>query len=116
MAEYRSLHKMMLWDSHYPKASTNFAISQASTFYTRTPTEHNDMSLVHTHSTLPVPNQLTYVTREPTPPSICQPSPESATPTGNSTPRNNPPKLVPYIPIETDSDPSLLYYSPSDSY
>ena len=37
------------------------------------------------------------------------------TPKGNHTPRNNPPNLVSNVPAEPDSDPSLSYYSLSDS-
>ena len=53
----------------------------------------------------------------PPPPSYDQSSPTSITPIGNSTPRNNPPKPVPQIPNEPDSDPSSSYSSsPNSSY
>ena len=48
-ADYLSLHKMMPWGSNI------FEIEQASTFSTKTPLAHNNVSLVHTHSSIIVP-------------------------------------------------------------
>ena len=48
-----SLHKMMSWVSHYPKASTFYVTEQASIFSMTTPLAHNNVPFVHTHSPLP---------------------------------------------------------------
>ena len=99
---------MMSWNSHDPQASKNYATSQANTFSLRTHLSQNNVALVNTHSLLPVPRKLTYKTSDPPLPSNGKPSPASVTPTGNLTPYNNPPKLVPQVPIDPDSDPSSL--------
>ena len=41
--------------------------------------------------------------------------PEIITPTQHYTPHNNPPKLLTYLPIDPDSDPSSSDYSSLDS-
>ena len=56
---YCSLYKIMLQNSHNPQASIDSTIAQASTFSTRTPLTHNNMSSVHTHSPVPVPRKFT---------------------------------------------------------
>ena len=43
-------------------------------------------------------------------------SPAGVKTTGNSTPHNNPPKPVPHVQNEPDSDPSLSYSSSPESY
>ena len=54
-------------------------------------------------SYLPPPSNTSY----PPPPSTGTSSLEIITPTGNSTPWNNPPKEVPHLPNDPDSYPSL---------
>ena len=118
LTDSRSLHKMMSWGSHDPQASSIYGTEQGSKCSMRTPLAHNNVSLVHTHSPLPVPyykTKLNYETNDPPLPSNGKSSPESVTPTGNLTPPNNPPKPVPSTPIEPDSDPSSLDYSLLDS-
>ena len=98
---------MMLWDSYYPQAIKYSTTAQASIFPNITPTEHNHVSLVHTHSLVTVPRSkpiFTYRTIDPSSPYNCQSSPASVTRTVNYIPHNNPPKLVPYVPVEPESD------------
>ena len=104
-----SLYKIMLWNSHDPQASTNSKIAQDSTFYTRTPLAHNNMSSVHTHSLVHVRRKFTYGKSDPKSPSNSQSFPASVTPTGNCMPHNNSPKLVLHIPIEPDADPFIVF-------
>ena len=136
-SDYCLLHQIMSCDSHHPQASTNYTIAQASTFSTRTvsrnftygksvllnshdPKDNTNSTTTQssTFSTITVQRKFTYGTKFPSyppPPSNGQSSPSSITPTGNYTPRNNPPKPVPHVPIEPDSDPSFPDYSSLDS-
>ena len=59
---------MMVWDSHDPQARKNYTTEKSSIFSTRKTLAHNNMSLVHTHSPVTVPQskpKLTYVTSDP---------------------------------------------------
>ena len=76
---------------------------------------HNNVSLVHKHSLVPVPCKFTYVTSHSPSPSNIQPSPARVTPAGNFSPHNNQPQLIPHVPIDPDADPILLDYSLSES-
>ena len=70
----------------------------------RTPLAHNNFSSVRTQSTIPVP---CYRKNDPPSPLHGQSLPASVTPKNIYTPLNNPPKPVPYIPIDSDPDPSF---------
>ena len=104
---YCSLQKMMSWESHDTQASTISVTEQAIKFSTRTIMAYKNVSLEHTHYTVPVQRykqKLTYRTSNPLSPSNDQSSTVRVTHTGNSTPCNNPQKPVPYVPIDPDSD------------
>ena len=93
-----------------------FTLSTSQYSSTGTPLAHNNVSLVHTlYYTVPVTCKFTYVTSGPPSPSNGQPLPPRFTTIGNSTTNNNPPKPVPHVTIEPDSDPRVQYYSLSDS-
>ena len=90
----------MQWKSQYLKSSTISETTQTSTFFTKTPLTHNNMSLAHTHFPVPIPHfkpNLMYITRDLTSPLNGQPYLASFTPTGNYTRQNKTPKLVSYI-------------------
>ena len=108
----------MPWGSHDPQASTVSATAQASTFSTRTPLEHNNVSLVYTHSLVPVPHykpKFTYRASDHPSISYVQSLTENFTPTGNYKLRKNSTKPVSYVPIDPNSDPSSFNYSLSSS-
>ena len=119
LAESSSFKKTMSWVSHDLRTSTISDTSQASTFYTRTPLAHNNVSSIHTHYLLTVPhykNKFHYGKNYSPSPFYGQSSQAIITPTEKSTPCNNPPKQVPYVPIDPNSYPSLLDSSLLDSY
>ena len=103
----------MSWGSHDLRTSTISVTAQASKFPTITSLAHNNVSLIHTKSTVTIPH---YRTNDPPSPSYGQSFPESVTTIENSTTRNNPPKPIPYVPIDPDSEPSSSDSSLLDSF
>ena len=67
------------------------------------------------HSLVPASPILLYGSTSDPPSPLHDTSAESVTPERNTKPHKNPPNLVPYVPDEPNSDPSLSDYSFSDS-